>query len=132
MADADRIVEIIPPESNAEDSPATVARRMAKAAIASATAALEAAHRSAIASLDEVVDESLLGAAAEMSIDGTQEFRTFVEEVRDQAKSRMAARSLMLAEAFQRAAIVDVVSADQVVRHVRAAVARAPKDRDPV
>ena len=127
MTNADRTIEILLPSHDGDDSPAAVTRRMAKAAVASAADALAAAHRQALASLDEVMDEALLASCADMSAEGASEFMAATDEMRTRAKEQMTARSLMLADAFQRAAIVDIANADAAVRQIHASVAHVRK-----
>ncbi len=128
MTDTDHTIEILPPAPEGDDNPAAAARRMAKAAVASAMGALDAARREAIASLDETIDESLFGARSELPPEAAADFKALAEDMRTRTKERMAERSLMLADALQRAAICDIATADAAVGRIRAAVARARKD----
>jgi len=127
MTDTDRTIEILPPSHDGDDSPAAAARRMAKAAVAGAAEALAVAHRQAVASLDEVMDRALLASCADMPLESASEFMAATDEMRTNAKKQMAARSLMLADAFQRAAIVDIATADAAMVRIHAAVAHSRK-----
>lgn len=125
----DTIVEIIPPEP-ATDTPVSQAILTARTALSGAMGVLRAAHRGAIASLDQVMDSSLIAAMGDDSPSGSPATdKAVIQSMREEALSRMEKRSWMLADALQRSAIMDIASADSAVFAIRHAVATARNNK---
>lgn len=112
----DSAVAAIPPDAEAlpADTPVMAARAVARNALAGAMEVLRAAHRSAATAID--------AAAADMAGPGSGwppgtagESRAMAESMRDDALVRMETRSLMLAEALQRTALLDIGRAHDAV-----------------
>jgi len=113
-----QVVEIIPPVRSETGSLAASARRAARTALASAVTAIEDANTRAMAALradDENGDEGQITAVVQAQVG---------------AAGRIVDRGLLLADAFQSAALNDIARADAMVRRIRRPFMRTEEERE--
>ncbi|MBF0395068.1 MAG: hypothetical protein HQL38_20520 [Alphaproteobacteria bacterium] len=119
--------QIIPPrQRDVEESPSSMARAIARDALAGAMATMRAAHRAAIDNLDRALDDSVPPTPANgtSSSDAAGESRSLAESIRLDFLTRMEARVWALGDALQRSSLVDIGTANAAVDAIRRGTAR--------